>query len=245
MPRAPATSNASAAALETEIREYLVDLMPVEHAPAHLRLAFHDAGTYDASTQTGGAHGTVHLPSEVARLENMGWGQACIDLLAEVKARYPGVGWADLVALGGAAAVQKCGGPAVEIGLGRTDAAEPGPAQRLPGGYEGAFLLRALFTRLGLGPRDLVALSGAHTLGHVQRRTLTPDTWVFSNSYFSQLLSADNSSLMLTDRALLSDPELRALVETYAADEQRFFADFAAAYRRLSWLGNAEPTRES
>jgi len=43
--------------LETELREHLVALMPLEHAPAHLRLAFHDAGTFDARTRTGGAHG--------------------------------------------------------------------------------------------------------------------------------------------------------------------------------------------
>ena len=50
--------------------------MPLEHAPAHLRLAFHDAGTYDARTQTGGAHGTVHLFEELQRGDNTGWGPA-------------------------------------------------------------------------------------------------------------------------------------------------------------------------
>src|SRR5438046_9834995 len=73
--------------LEADIREYLVELMPLEHAPAHLRLAFHDAGTYDERTGTGGAHGTVHLPEELQRLDNAGWGQACLELLAEVKER--------------------------------------------------------------------------------------------------------------------------------------------------------------
>jgi L-ascorbate peroxidase len=224
--------------LEAEVREYLVELMPIEHAPAHLRLAFHDAGTYDAGTHTGGAHGTVHLLEEVRRSENAGWGPVCLELLEEAKARFPSLSWADLVALGGAAAVQKCGGPAIPIGLGRTDATEPAPTHRLPSGYEGAGMLKAMFARMGLGARDLVALSGAHTLGHTQRRPFTPDPWVFSNSYFVLLLAESNGALITSDQALLHDPELRSFVELYAEDEARFLADFADAFRRLTWLGN-------
>jgi L-ascorbate peroxidase len=224
--------------LEAEVREYLVELMPLEHAPAHLRLAFHDAGTYDERTHTGGAHGTVRLPEELRRADNTGWGQACMELLAEAKARYPTVSWADLVALGGAAAAQKCGGPVIQIGLGRTDATVAAPPHRLPGGYEGAGLLKALFARMGLGARELVALSGAHTLGHAQRRPFTPDPGVFSNSYFIELLAETNSALLPTDQALLHDPELRPFVELYAEDAARFLADFADAFRRLTWLGN-------
>lgn len=57
---------------------------------------------------------------------------------------------------------------------------------------------------MGLTARDLVALSGGHTLGHVAELGFTRDPYAFSNSYFEQ---------------------------------QRFFEDFADAYRRLSWLG--------
>jgi L-ascorbate peroxidase len=225
-------------ALEAEVRDHLVELMPLEHAPAHLRLAFHDAGTYDARTRSGGAHGTVRLLDELRRSENTGWGQACLELLAEAKARYPSVSWADLVALGGAAAVRKCGGPIIPIGLGRTDGTEPAPAHRLPGGYESGALLKATFARMGLGPRELVALSGAHTLGFAQRRPFTPDPWVFSNSYFRQLLAQPNGAFQPTDQALLHDPELRRYVELYADNEARWLADFADAFRRLTWLGN-------
>jgi L-ascorbate peroxidase len=225
-------------ALEAALRTHLVELMPLEHAPAHLRLAFHDAGTYDRRTRTGGAHGTIHLPEELQRGDNTGWGQPCIELLEEVRASFPTVSWADLVAVGGAAAVEKCGGPAITIGLGRTDAAEPAPAHRLPGGYEGAGLLKTIFARMGLGVRELVALSGAHTLGHTQRRPFTPQPWVFSNAFFVQLLTQNGSALLGTDTALLQDPELRPFVELYAADEARFVAEFAEAFRRMTWLGN-------
>jgi L-ascorbate peroxidase len=227
--------------LETEVREFLIELMPLEHAPAHLRLSFHDAGTYDEPTRSGGAHGTTRLSDELRRSENTGWGHACMELLAEAKARYPALSWADLIALGGAAAVQKCGGPVIGLGLGRTDLDVPAPVGRLPGGYEGAGLLRAGFARMGLQPRDLVALSGAHTLGHAQRKEFTHDPWVFSNSYFVELLSGTSASLILTDNALVRDPGLHQFVELYAQDEAQFFADFADAFRRLTWLGNNAP----
>jgi L-ascorbate peroxidase len=234
--------NHSSKDLETEIREFLIELMPIEHAPAHLRLAFHDAGTYDQATRTGGAHGSVHLTEELRRADNTGWGQECLALLEEAKLAYPTVSWADLVALGGAAAVEKCGGPVIEIGLGRSDATQVAPPHRLPGGYEGSGMLKSMFARMGLEPRDLVALSGAHTLGFTQRKPFTDDPWVFSNTYFTQLVELKGSLLLQTDTAILDDPELRPYVELYAQDESQFWSDFADAFRRMSWLGNDAAT---
>ncbi len=234
----PVSSVSSSADLESEVREFLLELMPIEHAPAHVRLAFHDAGTYDLATNTGGAHGTVHLSEELRRADNTGWGQECIALLEEAKLAYPSVSWADLIALGGTAAIEKCGGPVIEIGLGRSDATQVSPPHRLPGGYEGAGMLKSMFTRMGLQPRDLVALSGAHTLGFTQRKPFTEDPWVFSNTYFTQLIELKGSLVLQTDTAMLDDPELRPYVELYAQDQDQFWSDFADAYRRLSWLGN-------
>jgi L-ascorbate peroxidase len=225
-------------ALEAEVRAALVGLMPVEHAPAHLRFAFHDAGTYDVNTNTGGAHGTIRLREELFRADNTGWGQECMALFREVKASFPSIGWADLIMLGGAAAVEKCSGPIIEIGLGRVDGDEPAPPHRLPGGYEGAAMLKRMFARMGLTVQDLAVLSGAHTLGHTQRKPFTTDPWVFSNSYYVDLLSQTGPGLLQTDSAMLDDAELRPYVELYARDEARFRADFAESYRRLSWLGN-------
>ena len=227
--------------VEDAIRTYLVEIMPLEHAPAHVRLAFHDAGTFDRQTGTGGAHGSVHLKEELQRADNTGWGHACLELLGEAREEFPSVSWADLIAIGGAAAVQKCGGPVIRVGLGRTDAEVVAPPHRLPGGYEGAGMLKRMFARMGLGPRDLVALSGAHTLGHTQRRPFTEDPWVFSNSYFTQLVRLKGSALLSTDTALIDDPELRPFVELYARDQDQFLADFADAFYRMTWLGN---TRE-
>jgi L-ascorbate peroxidase len=231
--------------LETEVREYLLELMPLEHAPAHLRMAFHDAGTYDEKNGTGGMHGAIRLQDVVRRAENTGWGQECLELLGMARERFPDVGWADLIAIAATAAVQKCGGPVIEVGIGRTDAMEPSPVHKLPGGYEDARLIKHIFARMGLSPRDLVVLSGAHTLGYVQRRTFTPDTYVFSNSYYTELLARQAGILRLnSDDALVDDPEMRQYVELYAADQGQFFADFAEVFRRLTWLGNDAPLSE-
>ncbi len=225
--------------LETEVREYLIELMPLEHAPAHLRMAFHDAGTYDVNNGTGGLHGAIRLQDVVRRAENTGWGQECLALLEMAHERFPDIGWADLIAIGATAAVQKCGGPVIEVGMGRADASEPSPVHKLPGGYEGSPLIKNIFARMGFSPRDLVVLSGAHTLGFVQRRTFTPDTYVFSNSYYVELLKGRVGILRLnSDDALVDDPELRQYVELYAGDQAKFFDDFAEVFRRLTWLGN-------
>lgn len=225
--------------LESQVRNYMLELMPLEHAPAHLRLAFHDAGTYDRRTGTGGANGTIHLPEELRRAANSGWGHACVDLLVEVKAAFPDLSWADLVAVGAAAAIVKCGGPALSVGLGRTDGLEPAAPHRLPGGYEGSRLLRSSFDRMGLDAHELVVLSGAHTLGHTQRRPFTTDAYTFSNSYFVELLTTPERSTLPSDQSLLADPELRQYVEQYASDEALFLSDFGAAFRKLTWLGNS------
>ncbi len=235
-----ALTDRPAATLEAALREDLMGCMPLEEAPAFLRLAFHDAGTYDVKTHTGGADGAIRLAVELSRTENAGWSSSCLGLLAEVKERFPEVSWADLVAIGGAAAVAKCGGPVIDVGLGRIDATEPAPEHRLPTGDQGAALLKAYVVSLGLGPRELVALSGGHTLGKANGRPFTRDYLDFSNDYFVRLLAPDDdpeTGLLPSDRALLADPELVPFVELYARDQEAFFRDFAGAFRRLTWLG--------
>ncbi|KAL3638039.1 hypothetical protein CASFOL_018106 [Castilleja foliolosa] len=60
--------------------------------------------------------------------------------------------------------------------------------------------------------------------------------------YREELLKGDTEGLLQlpSDKALLSDPSFRPLVEKYAADEDAFFADYAEAHLKLSELGFAE-----
>ncbi|RRT62112.1 hypothetical protein BHE74_00019331 [Ensete ventricosum] len=56
-----------------------------------------------------------------------------------------------------------------------------------------------------------------------------------------ELLSGEKEGLLQlpSDKALLTDPVFRPLVEKYAADEDAFFADYVEAHLKLSELGYA------
>ncbi|KAF6170819.1 hypothetical protein GIB67_015771 [Kingdonia uniflora] len=98
---------------------------------------------------------------------------------------------------------------------------------------------------MGLSDKDIVALSGAHTLGraHPERSGFdgawTNEPLKFDNSYFVELLEEESEGLLKlpTDKALLEDPEFRRYVELYAKDEDAFFRDYAVSHKKLSELG--------
>jgi len=90
------------------------------------------------------------------------------DMLLQVSKKHPQVSLADLWTLAGALAIEWMGGPAIPFRFGRTDDASGArcPAHgRLPDASQGAAHLRAVFGRMGFGDGEIVALSGAHTVG--------------------------------------------------------------------------------
>lgn len=72
------------------------------------------------------------------------------------------------------------GGPRVPVRLGRTDDETPVRCPvahgRLPDASQGADHLRQVFGRMGFNDQEIVALSGAHTLGrcHAVRGAFPP-----------------------------------------------------------------------
>ena len=114
---------------------------------------------------------------------------------------------------------------------------------------------------MGFDDREIVILSGAHTLGrcHIARSGFdgpwTRHPLKFDNQYFKNLVNLkwvprkwdgplqyedeETGELMMlpTDLCLIQDESFKKYVEEYAADEQKFFDDFAAAFSKLLALG--------
>lgn len=260
---APAGAGPEWDAVKSEVEEILED--DANHGPFFVRLAWHCAGSYDAASGTGGSDGaTMRFAPEADHGGNAGLGLAR-DLLEPIKAKHPELSYADIYTYAGKAAIELMGGPSIPWSPGRSDAVEsehvPTPDGRLPDAGQGATHLRDVFNRMGFDDREIVALSGAHSMGfcHDDRSgfvgpwTAAPTT--FSNMYYDDLLnkkwvlkvwdgpaqfidSETQTFMMLpTDMALLCDPGFRSHVDRYAADTNNFSVEFAAAFGKLLALG--------
>ncbi|KAF4721616.1 hypothetical protein FOZ62_003972 [Perkinsus olseni] len=139
--------------------------------PIIVRFAWHDSGTYDKSLpwpQCGGASGGIIYDVELSHGANAGLPKA-LKFLQPIKAKYPGVSWADTIQLASACALKHSGGPDIipYMKFGRKDISGPEecpPEGRLPN-PEGADHLRKIFYRMGFNDQEIVVLSGAHTIG--------------------------------------------------------------------------------
>jgi len=152
-------------------------------APILVRLAWHDSGTYDKANagkpwpEAGGAIGSIRTDHEINAGPNAGLKKALTIYLKPIKDQVPGVSWADLIQLASATAIELAGGPKIPMKYGRLDGVpgEPAPPpfglpDALPpfGGpspEDPAEHLRYVFYKYGMDDKDIVTLSGAHTIG--------------------------------------------------------------------------------
>ncbi|KAG8464276.1 hypothetical protein KFE25_003339 [Diacronema lutheri] len=159
-------------------RELIVELIREKHChPLLVRLAWHDAGTYDQQhahlpwPAAGGAIGSVRFSKELNAAPNGGLSKG-VGLLEPIKLACPDVSWADLIQMASATAIELAGGPRIPMRYGRLDA-DSSPEQSVePFGLpeanpseDPAAHLRWVFGKYGMGDKEIVALSGAHTLG--------------------------------------------------------------------------------
>jgi len=233
------------------------------YGPVLVRLAWHASGTYSKETGNGGSNGaTMRFAPEANHGANAGLDVARAKL-EEVKKQFPKITYSDLWTLAGVCAIQEMGGPQVGWRAGRKDGdvANCTPDGRLPDGDKRQDHLRQIFYRMGFNDQEIVALSGAHALGrcHTNRSgfegpwTFSPTT--FTNDYFKLLFDEkwverkwqgppqyedkSTKSLMMlrTDLALVQDAEFKKSAALYAADQDKFFADFSSVFQKLLELG--------
>ncbi|PQQ01937.1 peroxidase 10 [Prunus yedoensis var. nudiflora] len=161
------------------------------------------------------------------------------------------------------------GGPFWPVPLGRRDgttASEKAVNEQLPSPIEPLENITAKFTSKGLDIKDVVVLSGGHTLGFAQcftfKRRLfdfdgsgkpdpTLDSSALTNlrsicpqkdSANSNLAPLDSTNLKFdnayyTNLALVKDPNTAAMVNSYSANPFLFSNDFAASMVKLGNVG--------
>ena len=219
----------------------------VNACPMAVRVAWHAAGTFDERDGSGGSDGaTMRFQPEHDDPANAGL-FIIHDLLLKVKNEFPRFSFADLWTLAGCKAVEFMGGPRIEFKAGRTDAPEAmakvPPNGRLPDASQGAAHLREVFGRMGFNDREIVALSGAHTVGRCHKvRSGYDGPWTrnplrFDNEYFRNLMTlewkprrwdgklqytdtaTETLTMLPTDMALREDPKFRVIAQEYSDNQ--------------------------
>ncbi|XP_021848706.1 putative L-ascorbate peroxidase 6 isoform X2 [Spinacia oleracea] len=172
------------------IKDEIRKVLSKGKAAGVLRLVFHDAGTFELRDNSGGMNGSITY--ELERPENKGLKKSLkiIEKAKNVVDERQSVSWADMIAVAGAEAVSICGGPDIPVRLGRLDSLTPDPEGKLPEESLDAPSLKKCFQTKGFSTQELVALSGAHTLG--SKGFGSPIE--FDNSYYKILLESPLSS---------------------------------------------------
>lgn len=191
------------------------------------------------------------------------------------------VSCADILAVATRDLVTMVGGPFYDVRLGRKDGLVSLAATvegNLPRPTMSMSEIIKLFSSRGFSIQEMVALSGAHTIGfshckefstgiynyskasqsnpHYNPRfadglrkacsdyhnnptlsvfndIMTPNK--FDNMYYQNL--AKGLGLLASDHAFVTDPRTRPFVETYATNQDAFFAAFSRAMEKLSVYG--------
>lgn len=117
---------------------------------------------------------------------------------------------------------------------------------------------------MGLNDREIVALSGAHTIGRAFKErsgvptldstkytaegpgtkggmSWTRDWLDFNNAYFVALAAGEKDADLLemsTDAVLLTDEGFKPHALKYSESQAAFFEDYAAAHKKLSEVGS-------
>jgi cytochrome c peroxidase len=218
--------------------------------PQLLRIAVSDALSYNPQTNSGGATANFNF-SKFKKLKiNAGLAKAW-KIIQETKEDGNHVtevlSHADLIQIGGAAAVEYCGGPYIELKVGRVDVHDEHSVPdetSFPHPDMNISEIRGKYSLQGFNDMQIAALFGIRTLGFLSNKDdnkeerWTRNPWVFDNNYYEELITKDSPYLKTpSDIALLNDDSLRKFVNDFANDQKLFFEAFVSTYQKLSELG--------
>ncbi|KAF2641323.1 ligninase LG6 precursor [Massarina eburnea CBS 473.64] len=229
-----------------------------DNARAAIRFGFHDAGAWDKDSTFGGADGSLMMDyGEENRAENNGL-QGVRTLLRTVQSTYK-VGYADLAQYAHNHATITCPkGPRVRTFIGRKDATQANPTDKLPDVHDSADNLIALFQRKGFSAHDLAALVGAHAAAK-QRFVdpsaagmpldTTPGVWdveFYNDTLNNQGGKNEKVFVLPSDKVLSTHPKVSDEWNAFVGDQPHWNEDYAKAYVRMSLLGvqNLKDLRE-
>ena len=160
-----------------------------------------------------------------------------------------GLSFADVIAAAGAYAVELTGGPKLldSLKFGRVDAETADPENRMPAESLTGPETRAQFAAAGYSTQEMVALAGAHTIGgkgfgepyefdNQYYVTLLKRPWADPNATKDELEMASHIGLTSDKNLAVDEPSLE-WINKYAADQDMFFRDFAAAYKKMTEQG--------
>ncbi|MCB1177408.1 MAG: 2Fe-2S iron-sulfur cluster binding domain-containing protein [Leptospiraceae bacterium] len=234
---------------ETMLKNFLLSNFNIADVPKLLRLGFHDACTYNPEIKTGGFQ-SISLSEENLDLPI---NKDLVPTIKKLRLSYSEfletnkiqISLSDYFAHAIAISIERVGGPRIKPGFGRIDSNGKITTGLFPDEKDSIQKLIETFFKMGFTKKELVALSGAHTLGKANGKPFTEDYTLFSNSYFKTLLSMEfqpdeTSGILESDKALLKDDECRKLVVKYSREQHIFFKDFVFAMEKLLSLGQKD-----
>ncbi|GAX81810.1 hypothetical protein CEUSTIGMA_g9238.t1 [Chlamydomonas eustigma] len=223
-------------------------------------MAFHDAGTYNASADTGGANGSIL--NELSQAVNAGM-TLCPPVINSMLSTLSstsgcsGITAADIIQVTGAAAVSLLGGPTCALLIGRPNVVgnTEDNVAGLPNLCDTSDTSVNRFSTMGF--RDpvtaVVTLAGAHKVGQSRANLrgpcskglgpMTANPTSFDGHYYTEVVQqVGRRGWFSSDNNLNANGAVTAsLMQNYSASHSSFLSSWCAQYQEMSLLG-VDPT---
>ena len=216
------------------------------NARLFIRAAFHDAGTFDKNSQSGGLDGSIRF--ELDRGENTGLSDI-VNSLVSIAQRTK-ISVADAVAYSGVRAFSVCGGGNLDMKFGRRDASQANTGGRLPNPHiDAQGTINMFVTRMGFTAEETVALiGGGHSTARIHDQ-FHNEAWakdgflddtetVIDNIIFSRILSG-RGLIVPADGNMLGSSQLRAIITDLSRDNAKFLQLYRQAFQKMLDLGQS------